>query len=163
MRDGEDCPTWTHPDPDVDPSLYALLSHDKMDHSEPRYEALSYTWGSHHDPQTIVVSDGSGILRTLLINQNLASALQHLRSPDKVRRVWIDAICINQKDDIEKSQQVSRMHLVYARAYRVVVWLGLEHGDSNIGLSTLDHLGSQLNVTKSGRHFMAIDAQLDPT
>jgi len=38
--------------------------------------------------------------------------------------MWIDAICINQGDDEEKSKQVTRMRDVYKLARRVVVWLG---------------------------------------
>jgi hypothetical protein len=38
--------------------------------------------------------------------------------------VWVDAICINQKDEKEKTQQVRAMSEVYSRAVEVSAWLG---------------------------------------
>jgi hypothetical protein len=40
------------------------------------------------------------------------------------RLVWIDALCINQSDDEEKTEQVRRMGEVYAQAKQVIVYLG---------------------------------------
>jgi hypothetical protein len=37
---------------------------------------------------------------------------------------WIDAICIDQNNDDEKSSQVALMGEIYTSAYQVVVWLG---------------------------------------
>ncbi|KAI1462799.1 heterokaryon incompatibility protein-domain-containing protein [Annulohypoxylon moriforme] len=44
--------------------------------------------------------------------------------PGKFRHIWIDAICINQQDNDEKSTQVQMMLEIYARAKRVNIWLG---------------------------------------
>lgn len=41
-------------------------------------------------------------------------------------RLWIDAICINQSDADEKSQQVRMMTEIYARASLTFVWVGEE-------------------------------------
>jgi hypothetical protein len=38
--------------------------------------------------------------------------------------LWIDQICINQGDDVEESDQVSKMRLVYQNAQQVRLWLG---------------------------------------
>ena len=38
--------------------------------------------------------------------------------------LWIDALCINQKDKKEKSEQVNRMANVYESAEWVLIWLG---------------------------------------
>jgi hypothetical protein len=43
------------------------------------------------------------------------------------RRIWIDAVCINQQDLRERSQQVSIMRDIYRSARDVVVWLGEDH------------------------------------
>ncbi|KAJ4299542.1 hypothetical protein N0V90_004788 [Kalmusia sp. IMI 367209] len=37
---------------------------------------------------------------------------------------WIDAICINQEDDLEKSSQVALMGEIYKKAVNAIVWLG---------------------------------------
>lgn len=83
------------------------------------YEALSYTWGGFAEGRTI---DLHGEAYT--ISDNLFAALKRLRKLNAVRRLWIDAICINQSDLAERAQQVRMMDMVYSRAAAVVVWLG---------------------------------------
>ena len=58
------------------------------------------------------------------ISIDLWQALLQLRLPDKVRYLWIDALCINQVDKKEKALQVGYMRTIYERASRVIVWLG---------------------------------------
>ncbi|KAF2093590.1 hypothetical protein NA57DRAFT_81092 [Rhizodiscina lignyota] len=38
--------------------------------------------------------------------------------------IWIDAICINQKDESEKASQINLMGDIYSFASRVILWLG---------------------------------------
>jgi hypothetical protein len=45
---------------------------------------------------------------------------------------WIDAICINQKDLIERGQQVRLMARIYEKCSRVCIWLGEAANDSNL-------------------------------
>ncbi|KAG4418375.1 hypothetical protein IFR04_008517 [Cadophora malorum] len=79
------------------------------------YEALSYTWGSSENPQEISVlrrgrvqileyemANSDQKENVLLVSQNLLISLQHLRQPLEDRILWIDAICINQQDVIER-------------------------------------------------------------
>ncbi|PVH67667.1 hypothetical protein DL98DRAFT_398697, partial [Cadophora sp. DSE1049] len=61
----------------------------------------------------------------LSVTVNLAEALDHLHDSDRPRKLWVDAICINQKDIPERTQQVQNMTEIYARARNVVVWIGL--------------------------------------
>lgn len=58
------------------------------------------------------------------ITNNLYNALQRLRHDDLPRSLWIDALCINQTGLKEKGHQVAHTGQIYARADRVVVWLG---------------------------------------
>lgn len=51
--------------------------------------------------------------------------------------MWIDAICIDQMDEIERSQQVGMMKDIYSRAMQVVVFLGEEADDSDSALLAL--------------------------
>ena len=90
------------------------------------YEALSYTWGDQLDTLPIYVD---GI--ELYITKNLEAALRHLRFTDRPRRLWADAVCINQMDDEEKSLQVQRMDKIFSSASKVIIWLGQpsEEGD----------------------------------
>ncbi|OAA69876.1 Heterokaryon incompatibility [Cordyceps fumosorosea ARSEF 2679] len=95
----------------------------------PRYEALSYVWGTvlPEEPK-ILVKDrdepADAQPRYLTVRENLRCALQHLRSESAVRTLWIDAICINQDDEVEKSTQVAHMGSIYELAERVVIWFG---------------------------------------
>ncbi|KAF2114513.1 heterokaryon incompatibility protein-domain-containing protein [Lophiotrema nucula] len=50
--------------------------------------------------------------------------LRHLRAPNKIRYLWVDAICINQDDAKEKSAQVKEMGAIYRQAKKVRIWLG---------------------------------------
>jgi hypothetical protein len=59
----------------------------------PQYEALSYTWG---DPNVKVPILLHG--QDFLVGTNLKAALCHLRLVTRVRKLWIDAVCINQAD-----------------------------------------------------------------
>jgi len=60
----------------------------------------------------------------LQITTNLDSALRHLRKPHNAIRLWIDAICINQADTNERSEQVRQMRDIYMYASKVIIWLG---------------------------------------
>ncbi|KAI0871948.1 HET-domain-containing protein [Hypoxylon argillaceum] len=113
----------------------------------PRYEALSYVWGSENNKQSIqIIEHGCA---TLHVTQNLAAALRSLRFVDRPRDMWIDAICIDQSNDIEKGQQVERMGDIYRLAARVVAWLGLEEDDSNNGMGLMHYLGSQVTLDEA--------------
>ncbi|KAF4632697.1 hypothetical protein G7Y89_g5429 [Cudoniella acicularis] len=85
------------------------------------FEALSYTWGAK-EPRYNLVCQGSKID----VNKNLHEALKALRYPTVERKLWVDAICINQADNNEKSTQVPLMKYIYQHAKRVMIWLGPE-------------------------------------
>lgn len=93
---------------------------------KPEYQALSYTWGPPFEGQTledekITIND-----QVLLVTGNLSNALKRLREAGMANRLWIDAICIDQKSEKEKSQQVVMMAEIYRSASDVLVWLGEE-------------------------------------
>jgi hypothetical protein len=90
----------------------------------PEYETLSYFWGKDRPAVGI---RGNG--RIVKITPTLEEALRRLRSPDHMRVLWIDQICINQKDLAERSAQVNMMRRIYASASRVLMWLGLDNDD----------------------------------
>lgn len=83
------------------------------------YEALSYTWGREDVSDYLWVG---GV--PLALKPNLVAALRCLRLPNQARRLWVDAVCIDQASDGERSRQVQYMRLVYKHAARVIVWLG---------------------------------------
>ncbi|KAK5658228.1 hypothetical protein OQA88_2203 [Cercophora sp. LCS_1] len=92
------------------------------------FDALSYVWGSAEDRRSICVRDQASTAgqedRQLAITANLHKALLQLRDHHLDRFLWVDAICINQEDTMERNHQVAMMARIYATASRVVVWLG---------------------------------------
>ncbi|KAF2173960.1 hypothetical protein M409DRAFT_16229 [Zasmidium cellare ATCC 36951] len=106
-----------------DPLCGTLSDHEPIDC--PPFEALSYVWGDTTEQCVISVN-----AKPFCITMNLAAALYRMRSPDGPRVLWVDAICINQQDNNEKSRQVSLMENIYQRATRVLVWIG-EHADNS--------------------------------
>ncbi len=53
-----------------------------------------------------------------------------MRKTDTTRTLWVDAVCINQDDVVEKNHQVHLMKDIYGGATRVLVWLGEERHDT---------------------------------
>ncbi|OGM45516.1 hypothetical protein ABOM_006475 [Aspergillus bombycis] len=96
------------------------------------YEALSYVWGKGGEPQTISIGS-----RPFHVTGNLHTVLLRLRNHSVARLLWIDAICINQKDDQEKSHQIQLMRTIYGEAWRVIVWLGEEADQSSDALAAI--------------------------
>jgi hypothetical protein len=99
-------------------SVCCTLRHVLMD-AELEYETISYAWG---DPTNTTRVELEG--RSFTVTQNLYLALKNLRHEDKERVIWADAICINQQDLEERSNQVKQMGTIYAKATQVIVWLG---------------------------------------
>ncbi|KAN0098890.1 Heterokaryon incompatibility protein (HET) domain containing protein [Hyaloscypha variabilis] len=84
---------------------YFKLIETPLDKAPP-FEAISYTWGPDA-PSIPIKVDGALILVTAPIDE----LLWNRRSIFTSHVFWIDAICINQRDQEEKST-------------RVIVWLG---------------------------------------
>ena len=110
------------------PLLGQLLGYALHNQEVDSFEALSYTWGNS-SPSEVIMIDG----RIFRIRKFLFEALRRLRFSNGPRLLWIDAICINQRDAIEKTQQVPLMGQIYATAERVIVWLGEGSSPENDG------------------------------
>lgn len=103
------------------------------------YLALSYVWG---DPSRTLPIQVDG--QTFNVTENLEAALRHLRLISTARSFWIDAICINQRNIAERSQQVELMGAIYGSAAQVQVWLGLETGSGTRILEAVDRMGQKI-------------------
>ncbi|KAK2016752.1 HET domain-containing protein [Colletotrichum eremochloae] len=104
----------------------------KLDDSIVRYDALSYTWGDGTEKDAITVNGCSVDITT-----NLLVALKHLRRQDEVIFLWVDSICINQKDTDERNAQVSQMGKIFRKADQVRIWLGVESQASETAIRML--------------------------
>lgn len=83
------------------------------------YRCLSYVWGASQEGRKIALN---GV--EYPVTDNLHAALRQLRRSDMRKDIWIDALCINQHDDVEKNEQVAMMGEIYSEAHEVLVWLG---------------------------------------
>ena len=102
---------------------------------KPYYEALSYVWGNASDRRNISLG-----VHNFSVTANLEKALRHLRSCDKERVLWVDALCINQSDIEEKQLQIQKMRSIYHSAQQVLAWTGEADGESNEVLHLLNYL-----------------------
>ncbi|KPM41988.1 hypothetical protein AK830_g4599 [Neonectria ditissima] len=108
-------------------------------YTQTEYDALSYTWGNSTKTDMITVNHNS-----LGITENLHAALIHLRSPVEERRLWIDAICIDQTNIQERNHQVQLMKRIFSGASSVIVWLGGAEGDVGSALQMMqDSMSSE--------------------
>ncbi|KAH3966197.1 hypothetical protein HBI25_121300 [Parastagonospora nodorum] len=87
------------------------------------YQALSYVWGAKHVKRFILLEN-----KMFSVTVNLESALRHLREQLKDDSqgaiLWVDALCINQADDGERTSQVQMMRRIYERCRCVIAYLG---------------------------------------
>jgi len=114
------------------------------------YAALSYVWGDETKTRTIFING-----HEIAVTQNLEEALRAFRSQSEFRsgfKLWVDAICINQRDNEERGRQVRRMREIYGNAWTVIAWLGGErHGSTQAiqlvqDLSERTHCGNELEA-----------------
>ena len=107
-----------------DPIVGRLVP-QKID-GEP-YEAVSYVWGDPRSRRDVMIN---GITHS--VTENLHGALTAFRHGHRVRRLWADALCINQADLPERTVQVELMGPIFAGARRVIAWLGWEEGEEGL-------------------------------
>jgi hypothetical protein len=101
------------------------------------FTAISYVWGAYSEPADMIICGNSSVK----VTANCISALRHLRNTLGSFTIWVDAICINQKDDNEKSHQIPLMDQVYSFAVIVYVWLGEGNEKSDRAMDYLAKAG----------------------
>ena len=133
-----------------DESIKCELSTHDLKVECPSYEALSYCWGNANEKVNITCNDAC-----LQVTTNLAAALKSLRHPEWIRILWIDAICINQNNVEERTQQVSIMRDIYQHARQTVIWLGDAKSDSGSAIDACERLLVAIFDRDAGRSFAA--------
>jgi hypothetical protein len=90
----------------------------------PPFKTLSYTWGTSAQTFKILIDS-----RQFLMSENLYNFFQTARSDlqsSNENWLWVDQICIDQSNILERNHQVSQMAEIYRAASQVIIWLGLE-------------------------------------
>ncbi|KAF5635976.1 heterokaryon incompatibility protein [Fusarium sp. NRRL 52700] len=103
------------------------------------YSALPYVWGDASEQKYILVN-------RVLFRRNLHQALTQLRSNGVVEWLWIDSLCIQQKNLDEKSYQVGLMGTIFGNAVRVYSWLGEGTPSTDIAMDFCARIGSQATM-----------------
>ncbi|KAI0112511.1 HET-domain-containing protein [Nemania sp. FL0031] len=115
------------------PNISISFIYTTVEKAEGTYEALSYAWGGSTRPH-VLLCDGS----YLKITTSLQSALSNLRLDSAPRQLWVDAICINQPDSLERGRQVVLMEQIYRNASKTIVYLGDRSVDSDLAAKYLE-------------------------
>lgn len=126
-------------------SLHYALDEYGLD-SKLSFQALSYSWG---DPtQTLSITCNG---KEVQVAKNLYKALQQFQEDGNPSLLWVDALCINQANLDEKTEQVRMMADIYKTASEVVVWLGTERPGDRNGVELLRLLLERLGLPKFGK------------
>lgn len=147
----------SHPEPPIRITTRTVSLQDKVP-----YVTLSYTWGnpfgifcSEKDRDAVPRTDVPIICngKSFEIGENLYRFLWRWREAlathdDTIREsrlrppeeIWIDAICINQRDLEGRNQQVSIMGDIYRKSAATWVWLGEHDEFSLMALITLQKI-----------------------
>jgi hypothetical protein len=144
------------------------------------YEALNYRYGHPSIPYEKVATETDKTYKilcgasTIPVTENLFEALYVFRrltmrefgatldghsdfeEPDLRRPLsaylWIDAICINQEDILERNSQVRIMARIYNLSHNIFYWIGKEDPFSKRGLFMLSHLFALVHDDPSTQH-----------
>ena len=162
------------PAEDISSPLVVTLRHYSIEDVAEQgfqYQALSYVWGDQYQnreeilvryeiPVTLEYSlkalynpgeplptanSGAELFQTT-VGENLASALRHLRSRSNPLQIWVDAICINQEDDEEKSYQVKFMYSIFESASFVTAWLGSPGDHTDAAMDAMNDVGQRFEA-----------------
>jgi hypothetical protein len=98
----------------------------------PPFVAVSYRWGKNRTNGHVLLNG-----RLFPICDNLNAFFANTYSSLIGEYMWIDQICIDQKNTLEQNNQVTKMDRVFQTAYKVIAWVGPEEGDSRVAMETI--------------------------
>ncbi|OHE92741.1 hypothetical protein CORC01_11959 [Colletotrichum orchidophilum] len=120
-------------------SLQCTLTTHSLNDAPP-FVALSYVWGAPEPAYDININGA-----VFQVRENLWHALHQMAhianhkdnciSQQKKsgtvlpKYFWVDAICINQDDNLERGHQVGLMKNIFSAAHFVISWVGQEEGE----------------------------------
>lgn len=140
------------------------LLHATVDDS---YTCLSYVWGSPDTKRLILVNGKLFKVRENLYN--FLCAAQKVNGHLPSTWYWIDALCIDQSNTVERNHQVAQMGTIYSRAQTVSIWLGSDKPTSrllNVALEAWELMGrldtfAQFREASKGANFCNIQVATD--
>jgi len=142
------------PDRTSDPLAYKP---DDIDH----FPIYGESGSSRRSRRHTIICDG----RIIKVTSNLKDALRMLASSITSRSLvpayyWIDAICMDQQNILERNAQVAKMAEIFRKAQSVVVWLGKEDEYTMDALTTIEKVSA---VPEEAWSSVAYTSFYDPT
>ena len=118
------------------------IVHQSLDNA--KYYTLSYVWGGPEQGHNIRLDN-----LKKAVKPNLFDALRRLRDKIPGELLWVDALCIDQNNDSERSSQVNMMGDIYESSMKTFVWLGEEAEGSSLAMKLLSSITT--NVQNGAR------------
>lgn len=117
-------------------NLQYNLQHAELNHC-PRYSAVSYSWGA---PVPATALKKIFIhSKAVWVRPTLYKFLKNVAIQCPSMNMWIDCLCIDQRNTSERNHQISIMGDIYKTAQDVFVWLG--PGDDETDYA-MEHIGT---------------------
>ncbi|PLN78371.1 heterokaryon incompatibility protein-domain-containing protein [Aspergillus taichungensis] len=128
------------------PGVYPWCSlEDHYIDNAPPYAAMSYAWDRPIMTRAMFCQNYNENMASFSISEHILEALNNLHGyvPHE-NKIWIDGICINQKDPVEKAAQVALIPQIFSRAQEVFCWLGKQADQSDLVISNLPRLAEEV-------------------
>lgn len=99
----------------LDSDIVCQLVPYNLEADDIGFDAISYVWGDQSEKKFICLNGFN-----IKIGVNAYNALRNTRHPQDLRLVWIDSLCINQADIVERNYQIQLMKDIYSQASQVL-------------------------------------------
>jgi Heterokaryon incompatibility protein (HET) len=121
--------------------------------STDAYVALSYVWGSGRSAtreQFFQLDDHLPQEKDMpLLIEDAIKVVKHLG----FSYLWVDQICINQSDDVERQSQIENMDMIYENAVVTIISLFGDSAEAGLpGVSEVRRITLPASNTASGKH-----------
>lgn len=127
----------------TEPLEFAFESASMTDDQLEAFDAISWCWG---DTSAVNRKRISIEGHELSVSANAYEVLIELCIAKQKKRIWIDAVCINQDNKGERSQQVAMMDIIYKRAATTLVWLGKDSGIARKAMEMINKIAEWRQV-----------------
>ena len=101
------------------PGTGTLMCLMKQVEIKSEHTAVSYVWGNAEPSWVILIND-----KPFYIRQNLHDFLIQMRKRSVLEPLWVDALCIDQSNILERNHQVKQLGSIFRDAHTVISWLG---------------------------------------
>lgn len=106
---------------------------------------MSYVWGDKSKRSSVILNNGR-----LSVAASSEAAIRRMRLPDRDRVLWIDAVCIDQANNSDRSQQVIHMREIYGCGVRNLVYLGEDNEGVKQALEDIERLLEDMRDETNG-------------